>query len=102
MTTRMRGIALAATISFALVPAAFAQDAMAPAPDAMAPAADAMMAGEPTMPPISDEDFELCMKQAGGITFPAAMQAAAAACLVCMKAWMCWAPWRPWAWAPMP
>lgn len=80
MTTRMRGIALAATISLALVPAAFAQDAMAPAPDAMAPAADAMMAGEPTMPPISDEDFELCMKQAGGITFPAAMQAAAAAC----------------------
>ena len=79
MTNRMRGIALAATISLALVPAAFAQDAMAPTPDAMAPAS-AMMAGEPTMPPISDEDFELCMKQAGGITFPAAMQAAAAAC----------------------
>ena len=79
MTNRMRGIALAATISLALVPAAFAQDAMAPAPDAMAPAS-AMMAGEPTMPPISDEDFELCMKQAAGITFPAAMQAAAAAC----------------------
>ncbi|MCR6672345.1 hypothetical protein [Devosia ginsengisoli] len=80
MTNRLRGIALAATISLALVPAALAQDAMTPAPDAMAPAAGAMMAGEPTLPPISDEDYTLCMKQAGGITFPAAMQAAAAAC----------------------
>lgn len=80
MTNMLRGIALAATISLALVPAAFAQDAMAPATDAMAPAAGAMMAGEPTMPPISDEDFALCMEQAGAITFPAAMQAAAAAC----------------------
>ncbi|WP_156460341.1 hypothetical protein [Devosia sp. Root635] len=79
MTNRMRGIALAATLSLALIPAAFAQDAITPAPDAMAPAS-AMMAGEPTMPPISDEDFALCMQQAGGITFPAAMQAAAAAC----------------------
>ena len=80
MTNKMRGIALAATLSLALISAAFAQDAMAPAPDAMAPAAGAMMAGEPTMPPISDEDFALCMEQAGSITFPAAMHAAAAAC----------------------
>lgn len=79
MINRLRGIALAATISLALVPAALAQDAMAPASDAMAPAS-AMMAGEPTMPPISDEDYALCMEQAGAITFPAAMQAAAAAC----------------------
>ena len=62
MTNKMRGIALAATLSLALISAAFAQDAMAPAPDAMAPAAGAMMAGEPTMPPISDEDFALCME----------------------------------------
>ncbi len=76
MTINLRGIALAATLSFALIPAGFAQDAMAPA-------ANAMMAGDamtPTMTPITDDEYKLCMEQAGSITFPAVMQAAAAAC----------------------
>lgn len=83
MTITLRGLALAATLSLALIPASLAQDAMAPATDAMAPAADAMMAGDamtPTMTPITDDEYKLCMEQAGGITFEAAMQAAAAAC----------------------
>ena len=90
MTMTSRGIALAAALTLALIPAGFAQDAMAPAIDAMAPAADAMapaggamMAGDamsPTMTPITDDEYKLCVEQAGGITFPAAMQAAAAAC----------------------
>lgn len=68
MTNILRGLALAATLSLALVPAGFAQDAMAT--DAMAP----------TITPISDDEYKLCMDQAGAITFPAVMQAAAAAC----------------------
>jgi len=81
MTIIIRGIALAATLSLALAPAAFAQDGIAT--DAMAPASGAMMAGDamtPTMTPITDDEYKLCIEQAGGITFPAAMQAAAAAC----------------------
>ena len=67
MIISLRGIALAATISLALVPAAFAQDAMAT--DSMA--ADAMM---------SDDDLKLCLEQAAMITFPHVMETAAAAC----------------------
>lgn len=81
MTVTFRGIALAATLSLALIPAGFAQDAMAT--DAMAPAGGAMMAGDamaPAMTPITDDEYKLCMEQAAGITFPAVMQAAAAAC----------------------
>ena len=69
MIISLRGIALAATISLALVPAAFAQDAMA---------TDAMASG--AMTPLTEDEFKLCMEQAGGITFPAAQHAAATAC----------------------
>jgi hypothetical protein len=81
MTITLRGIAFAATLSLALVPAAFAQDAMAT--DAPAPAGGAMMAGDtmtPTMTPLTDEEYNLCMRQAGAITFPAAKASAEAAC----------------------
>ncbi|MGB3339583.1 MAG: hypothetical protein WBA73_20580 [Devosia sp.] len=74
MTITLRGIALAAAFTLALIPASFAQDAMATdamATDAMAPAA---------MTPLTDDEFNLCMEQAGGITFPAAQHAAATAC----------------------
>jgi pentapeptide MXKDX repeat protein len=72
MIISLRDIALAATISLSLVPAAFAQDAMAT--DAMATDAttvDAMM---------SDDDLKLCLEQAAMITFPHVMETAAAAC----------------------
>ena len=78
MTNILRGLALAATLSLALVPAGFAQDAMAT--DAMATDALAADAMAPTITPITDDEYELCMEQAGGISFPAVMQAAAAAC----------------------
>ena len=68
MIISLRDIALAATISLSLVPAAFAQDAMAT--DAMA-TDDAMM---------SDDDLKLCLEQAAMITFPHVMETAAAAC----------------------
>lgn len=68
MIISLRDMALAATISLALVPAAFAQDAMAT--DAMA-TDDAMM---------SDDDLKLCLEQAAMITFPHVMETAAAAC----------------------
>ena len=77
MFNTLRGLAIAATLSFALVPAAFAQDAMAT--DAMA--TDAMatdaMAGDAMM---SDDDLKLCLEQAAMITFPTVMEAASAAC----------------------
>ncbi|QDZ11149.1 hypothetical protein [Devosia ginsengisoli] len=81
MTFALRGLSLAAiaAIAFTVAPAAFAQDAMstdamstdAMATDAMAPAAAT---------PLTDDEFKLCMEQAGGITFPAAQLAAATAC----------------------
>lgn len=73
MTKMFRGLALAATLSLALVPAGFAQDAMATG----AMAVDAMT---PAITPLTDDEYKLCMEQAGAITFPAVMQAAAAAC----------------------
>ena len=69
MTNLLRGIALAATLSCALMPAAFAQDAMAT--DAMAPA---------TMTPITDAELATCLEQAATLTFPAVAYAATAAC----------------------
>ena len=86
MTIMLRGLALAATLSLALVSASLAQDAMATdamASDAMAPAGDAMMAGDamaPTLTPLTDDEFKLCIEQAGGITFPATKASAEAAC----------------------
>lgn len=76
MTFALRSLSLAAAaaLAFAVIPAAIAQDAMATdamASDAMAPAA---------MTPLTDEEFNLCMSQAAGITFPAAQHAAATAC----------------------
>lgn len=77
MTLALRSLSLAAitAIAFTVAPAAFAQDAMstdAMATDAMAPAA--------ATTPLTDDEFKLCMEQAGGITFPAAQLAAATAC----------------------
>jgi hypothetical protein len=75
MSSMLRGLSLAATLALALcsTPAAFAQDAMAT--DAMATEAMA-----PAMTPLTDDEFKLCMEQAGAITFPAAQYAAASAC----------------------
>ena len=69
MINTLRGIALAAAFTLAFVPAGFAQDAMA---------TDAMANAE--MTPITDDELNLCLEQAGGITFPAAQHAATAAC----------------------
>jgi pentapeptide MXKDX repeat protein len=74
MTFALRNLSLAAVtaITFAAVPAAYAQDAMAT--DAMATDA---MAGDAMM---SDEDLKLCLEQAAMITFPHVMDVASAAC----------------------
>ena len=60
MTNILRGLALAATLSLALVPAGFAQDAMATdamATDAMATDAMAADAMAPTITPITDDEY---------------------------------------------
>lgn len=76
MMFALRTFSLAALATVALTAApSFAQDAMAT--DAMATDA---MATDAMAPMMSDDDLKLCLEQAGMITFPTVMQAAADAC----------------------
>lgn len=69
MTSVLRGIALAAAYTLVLMPAGFAQDAMA---------SDPMASGVVT--PITDAQLASCLEEAGAISFPEVAYAAVAAC----------------------
>ena len=75
--TMLQTLSFAAIAALALSAApTLAQDAMAPATDAMATDA---MAADP-MAPMTDDDLDKCLEQAGMITFAHVMEVAVAAC----------------------